>query len=614
MIAINNESGICEGIINTLNIIYDTYESNLNKKIYIYNNFINNSKVIDELNNLGIEIIDDITLLTSDDILIINTYGVSYDILNYLKENKIEYIDTSCKKINNLKKEIFKKYKDDYEILIINNEYSEIINSWILDTGIIINDIDDLKNLEESKNKVLVGYDYFNDTNEIINYLKDNYHNVLIEKIILNCENHLELNELIEDNNITNKIIIAEEHENINNSFNNIASVIKYILESNLTKEDDINLIGSKNTTIKELCNYKYLISFLLYYKEIASKLRENQQDFNNKLRVDSDNELVNLVYDDISYLNQDGKYIRGVLIALGEYMTTCNNINYLDLAYAYELFQTSVLIHDDIIDNAKIRRGKDTIPRSICKKYLNKKRSQNYYDDTIRLANSIGICAGDYGFYLANKVIIDNYQNHKNFNKILDLYNDIVIKTIKGEIIDVYLPYLSKYNYKKVEEQDIIDIYHLKTSWYTIIGPMSLGYLLGENQISKELQDILNNIGILFQIKDDLLGIYGNTKVIGKQNTLDIEEFKQTLLYSYIMNTSYQKEFLKIYGKKNVSDNEVKRIKELLNESGAYEYVTNYLDDLYSLTINNIDSLELEEEYKDILKGLLIYILERNK
>ena len=79
-------------------------------------------------------------------------------------------------------------------------------------------------------------------------------------------------------------------------------------------------------------------------------------------------------------------------------------------------------------------------------------------------------------------------------------------------------------------------------------------------------------------------------------------------------MNTSYQKEFLKIYGKKNVSDNEVKRIKELLNESGAYEYVTNYLDDLYSLTINNIDSLELEEEYKDILKGLLIYILERNK
>ena len=83
--------------------------------------------------------------------------------------------------------------------------------------------------------------------------------------------------------------------------------------------------------------------------------------------------------------------------------------------------------------------------------------------------------------------------------------------------------------------------------------------------------------------------------------------------MYSYIINTSYKNEFLKIYGKK-MNSKKLNKLRELLYISGSYDYVNNYLSDLYSEIIDEINNLEINEEGKDIIKGLLIYILEREK
>ena len=257
---------------------------------------------------------------------------------------------------------------------------------------------------------------------------------------------------------------------------------------------------------------------------------------------------------------------------------------------------------------------GKETIPRRICHKYLNEKNSDSYRIDTLKLANSLGICAGDLGFYEANKLIIKNYSNNENLSKILEIFNDVIINTIKGEIIDVTLPYISKYNYYETKESDIMDIYHLKTSFYTIIGPIMLGYALNGKEIDEKLFNVLNKIGLSFQIKDDIIGLFGNEKIVGKTNTSDIEEFKQTLLYSYIITTPYKDEFLNLYGKKNITDKELNRIRELLILSESYDYVNDYLDDLSSEIQNNIDELDMDDINKDIFKGLLIYINIREK
>ena len=394
------------------------------------------------------------------------------------------------------------------------------------------------------------------------------------------------------------------KNKNVYNYTNN-TDLCKFLLHNDFK---EITLLVNEDDTLSET---KYLISFLEFYKKHFNNLKNNQHKINEKLIKENGNDFVKKVITDFCDLNQDGKYIRGVLIALGEYLATDNKkLTYMDLAYAYEIFQTSILVHDDIIDNANLRRGKKTIQKRIYDEYKNV-FSKN---DKVNLGNSIGICAGDYGFFTANNIIVKNYSTNKNFAKLLTTYNNIILNTIRGEIIDVYLPVVGKYNIYTSKEKDVLDIYHLKTSWYTIIGPFTLGYLLGGKELTKQLENVLNKIGIAFQLKDDILGIFANEDVIGKSNVSDIEEFKQTLLYSHIISTKYKNKFLRIYGKKKVNKRDLMRIRKLLITSGTYDYVTNYLSNLYIEVIKNIDRLDVSENGKDILKGLLIYIKIREK
>ena len=114
----------------------------------------------------------------------------------------------------------------------------------------------------------------------------------------------------------------------------------------------------------------KEVVSFKEFYKETSSKLNKVINDYNNNLVSDKYGYLKDNL-ELFKNLNSDGKLFRGNLISLGYKMMGNSNIDYsLHLSLAYEIFQTSVLIHDDIIDNDNLRRGKETIHYSNYKKY----------------------------------------------------------------------------------------------------------------------------------------------------------------------------------------------------------------------------------------------------
>lgn len=640
MIYIPKICGTCKGSTKALNLVYDIYEKEIQKdnpkKIYILKEILHNPKVIEELNDLGIETLENLDNITKNDIVIIRAHGETKEIIDYLENNDIEYYDATCPNVERIHKNVLEKYKNDYEIIIIGKkEHPEVIgtNGWCDNHGVIIESIDDIDKINPKMDKKYI-------------ICQTTFNKEKFNKLVSNIEEIFEGKEIIVENSLCNAVesicksscdvakkcdlmfvIGGKNSSNTKELFNRVNEIIKsymfsninefyeFIKKENISSNLNIGITGGASTPIKEIYNYKYLLAFIIFYKEILNELLENQNTINNRLKNDSINENIENIIDDFIDLNQDGKYIRGTLIALGHYLAKNErNKEYLNLAYAYEMFQTSVLIHDDIIDNAKIRRGKETIPRRVCNKYLNEMNSKEYHNDVLAMANSIGICAGDLGFYEANNLIVKNYASNKNLAKVLELYNNIIIKTIKGEMLDVILPFKGKYNYINVLEKDILDIYHLKTSWYTIIGPFFLGYLLGGKDIDENIYNALNKIGIAFQLKDDILGIFANSKKLGKSNTSDIEEFKQTLLYSHICSTEYKDEFLKIYGKKNVSENELQKIRNLLELSGSYEYAIDYLNNLYSEVLNDLDNLEINDVYKDIIRGLLIYINIREK
>ena len=541
MVKITSICGTNEDVNNILDKIYEIYEREIqndsDRQIYIYQDFIDNSLVMQELNDLGIYVIYDLKQINSNDIVILSSYNEKD--LDYLNNNHIEYYPV-------LKDNHNKSYLEDIEKSI----EKEIKNASLL---LVIGDGKDTHELTEKYQSIIPTYE-----------------------------------------------------------FNDLNSFSTFFLKSDYTSFDNIVITGGPSTPLKEIYNYKYLTMFLLFYKDRLKEFKTYEPTFNQEFKSLEDAEEVNKIVDYFIDLNKDGKYLRGTLISLASLLAGYDN--YLDLALTYETLETSILVHDDIIDNARTRRGKDTIPRRICKEYRPYSDNPIYFNDVLKLANSLAICTGDLFFYEAQNYLVKKYGTHPNFPDILKLYNDIVIKTIKGEVIDVTLPFYGKYDLKEIKNEDIINIYHLKTSTYTIIGPFALGYLLGGKKIDQKMEDILNKIGLSFQIKDDILGIFGDTQTIGKPNTSDICEFKQTLLYSYVINTSYKEEFLKIYGNKEVSNKDLLNIREILKESGALEYTYNYLNDLYTDITEGIDALDIKEDGKNILKGLIIYINIRSK
>ena len=350
---------------------------------------------------------------------------------------------------------------------------------------------------------------------------------------------------------------------------------------------------------------------FLEFYNKEKKKLEEKIKEFNNYLK--EDNQIINNNLDSFKKLNSNGKLIRGILIELGYYLLSNDTKYAMDLALAYEVFQTSILVHDDIIDQDDIRRGVKTI-HSVNKdnyKIINDKNIINH------LSNSIALCMGDYGLFTANKIITASYLNDDNLGKILTCYNDIVLKTIKGEILDVVLPYDSKYKGIEIDtlKDSIMNIYKLKTAYYTIIGPLILGLTL-KGATTKQKEDIElfgEKVGIAFQIQDDILGIFNDN--IGKITGSDIKEYKQTLMYYYIQTTKYKDEFNKIYGTDDLSDENITRIKELLIKSKSYEYAHNTMNNLYDESLELLNNISwIDTNKKELLRGFVEFLRNRNK
>ena len=344
----------------------------------------------------------------------------------------------------------------------------------------------------------------------------------------------------------------------------------------------------------------RYLSEFNKYYKQVKEKCTLVMQEYNDNLKNIQDNDIVKKAIDNFTYLNSDGKFLRASLIALG-YQSIRKDDAYLPLALALEIFQTSVLIHDDIIDKATKRRGKTTIPLLYQKEY-NLKNIQD-------ISNSMAICTGDLGFFLANQLLLEKYQNNTNLAKVLTYYNEIVIKTIKGEMIDVFLPFKEENKLTTSNlENNIIQIYTLKTAWYTVIGPFCLGLTLAgaPSNLIKKYEDILLNVGIAFQIKDDLLGVFSTEDVIGKTSS-DVKEFKQTLLYSYTINTKYKEELLKYYGTDNI-----KKVQEIFVKSCSKKYVETKMHEYFQQVKNELKDIKKSET--NILLGFIEYLEQREK
>ncbi|GHS98409.1 geranylgeranyl pyrophosphate synthase [Synergistales bacterium] len=313
------------------------------------------------------------------------------------------------------------------------------------------------------------------------------------------------------------------------------------------------------------------------------------------------ENEALSRLYTLFKEAGTGGKCIRGSLVKLGyEIISGCPaGDEILPAAAAFEILQTGILGHDDIIDKSPLRRCRDSIWRAA---------SGRDDDPAARhYGVSQAICLGDIGIILANRLVAESDFEPPLRYEAMTVFHDVQMNTIDGEMLDVYLSHQKAYG----DETGILQMTRLKTAWYTVIGPMQLGAVLaGAGRIQKSyIEEFGESLGIAFQMKDDILGVRASENEIGKSNKSDISEGKVTLLAYYALKNASQSErerLLSVYGQADISESDRQTVTSIFESTGAFSAVTKRAKSCLAAARGKIPLLTQNETHAVLLNQLV--------
>ena len=372
------------------------------------------------------------------------------------------------------------------------------------------------------------------------------------------------------------------------------------------------------------------LATFKAFLDENYPRLDSKIDIFNKALLAESPQGFTQSI-SYFTHLNSGGKMLRGVLADMGYYiMHGEHGVEYADqLALSLEIFQSSILIHDDLLDHGNTRRGKETAHVRIFKEFniSNAKVLEESPDVMKDFVSGVSVALGYVGLYLAYEKLLEEYEDNPNIYRLLKQYNQMVIKTVEGGIMDVVVPFSERYK-DQIPVQSPIptdpfvvieNLATLKTAYYTTMGPIVLGMILAgaTDEQTSAVSDVMLDAGLAFQIQDDLLGIYADWNDLGKDVGADVAEYKQTFLYAYVKANDEEalSELNKFYGDNTIDIDGVKAVQEIFNRTGAYKFAHDKMEFHYSRAKDRLSKIDfLDDEGKALILGFIEYLEQRKK
>ena len=295
-------------------------------------------------------------------------------------------------------------------------------------------------------------------------------------------------------------------------------------------------------------------------------------------------------LYDPITYLLAlKGKKIRPALTLLACNLYSENVEDAINAALAWEIFHNFTLMHDDVMDNADMRRGQATV---------HKKWDEN-----------TAILSGDAMLILSYMYMAKS--SSKYLEVLLDLFSDTAAKICEGQQYD--MEYEKRTN---ISREEYIEMIYLKTA--VMLGAcLKSGAIVGGASESDRqyLYDFGINLGIAFQIKDDWLDVYGNSDIFGKKTGGDILCNKKTFLLVTALETAKNedKEAL-LYWIVNgtQSDEKIKAIRQLYDKLSVNEKTNNELQKYYNQAISALRNVSVETNKKKVLEDIAGDLINR--
>jgi len=233
----------------------------------------------------------------------------------------------------------------------------------------------------------------------------------------------------------------------------------------------------------------------------------------------------------EIASFSERGKMIRGGLVALGHYFnSTRGTQDVLKVGTALEIMHSALLIHDDLMDRDLRRRGAD----SFHQRYRNLAHAQRLKDPD-HFGDGMAICGGDIAFFMAMDLLGTLECDQGIRQRIWNLCSREMAYVGTAQMVDLYLGASEEV----FDEATILELYRYKTGRYTFSLPLISGLLLAglDEDTVNAVDRIGEKLGIVFQIKDDELGLFGDEQQTGKPVGSDVREGKKTLYILHLYN-----------------------------------------------------------------------------
>lgn len=303
-------------------------------------------------------------------------------------------------------------------------------------------------------------------------------------------------------------------------------------------------------------------------------------------------NKKPNGLYQPIGYcLEAGGKRLRPALTLMACNLFNDNITPAIAPALGLEIFHNFTLLHDDIMDNAEIRRGRATVHK--------------------KWDNNTAILSGDVMQIIAYQLIAKTPATH--LKAVLDLFSATAIEVCEGQQYDV--DFEQRMN---VSAEEYLEMIRLKTA-VLLACALKTGALIGgaSEKNAHEIYSFGINIGLAFQLKDDLLDVYGNEKTFGKKIGGDILCNKKTYLLIHALQLAKNENHSKLMSyleKRYINpEDKINDVTTLYNLLGVKQICEDKMMSFFNMAIANLENINVDQHKKQELRKLAEKLLSRN-
>lgn len=326
------------------------------------------------------------------------------------------------------------------------------------------------------------------------------------------------------------------------------------------------------------------IVSFL--EAEVASAKKE----------FSSVNSLVDDSFDRLFSFACRGKMMRGSLVVCFASALGASREDAVRVGAAVELFQSGVLVHDDIMDGDATRRGEPAIHAQLAQVAGS------------RFGLGGGICLGDVSLFLSFRLL-----NGVGSPQLVELFSREAVSLGFGQMHDVFLGVSSA----DPSLDDILSVYRFKTARYTFVLPLLLAAGLAKREdLFSSLESFGEELGVSFQVRDDVLGLFGDSSVTGKPVGADVREDKKTVVRFELLRLleGANREWASSLFGSEVSSSDLARLQSLARDQGVLSAVELHARSAESRAELVLDDLQVPVAARRVLDWLVGFNRSRVK